>query len=335
MATGAYPPAETSNEVAVIPAFSASFQPELWTMQIIASFKSNLVMGNLVTNWPHEGQAGDAINIPSPTRIANTSDISDVDGTDPFSNHYATVPHDPVTLVANTEGVTQILMDQNYQIGRLVKDTSSIQSLRSLLDFYADDIGYGLALKVDALLHQTGSLLQGGSAYPDYGGAVIGSDGSTAWSATSSGNAAALSDAGIRHLVFTLDDADVPQRDRALVIPPIEKKNLLGLARFTEQAFVGEMGSGNSIRNGLIGDIYGTPVYVSTNCPTINAADSTDVRVGLMMHKTAMALVMQKSIRIETQRKLEHFGTLIAGEVLFGVGEQRDDAGIPFVVPAS
>ena len=45
-----------------------------------------------------------------------------------------------------------------------------------------------------------------------------------------------VTDAGIRRMLRTMDDNNVPQSDRALVIPPVEKESLLAIARFTEQA---------------------------------------------------------------------------------------------------
>ena len=136
----------------------------------------------------------------------------------------------------------------------------------------------------------------GGDSAAAYHGdkAVIGSDGSTLFSSSQAG--VAIADAGLRKVIQTLDDADVPMEDRFLVVPPVEKKNLTGIARFTEQAFTGEVAGGNTIRNGLIGDLYGIPVYVSTNSPTNNSA-----RACLLAHRSAMVLAEQQSVRYQTQ----------------------------------
>ena len=152
---------------------------------------------------------------------------------------------------------------------------------------------------------------------------------------TNVGNGSALTDAGIRTMIQTLDDADVPQSDRYLIIPPVAKATLLGLPRFTEQAYTGETGSGNSIRNGRVGDIYGIEVFVSTNCPTETADDaSTTYRVGMMLHKSAMVHAEQMGVRSQTQYKQEHLGDLFTTDTIYGVGELRDDAAIGFVVPS-
>ncbi len=138
----------------------------------------------------------------------------------------------------------------------------------------------------------------------------------------------AIADAGLRKVIQTLDDQDVPMADRFLVVPPVEKKNLSGIARYTEQAFVGEDANGNTIRNGLIGDLYGIPVYVSTNSPTNNSS-----RACLMSHKSSMALVEQMGVRTQTQYKQEFLGDLFTADTIYGTGELRNDAGILIAVP--
>jgi hypothetical protein len=75
----------------------------------------------------------------------------------------------------------------------------------------------------------------------------------------------AITDAGIRKVIQTLDDADVPMDGRVLVLPPVARNVMMGLARFTEQAFVGDVGNNNTIRNGEIGNVYGVKV---TSLPT-------------------------------------------------------------------
>ena len=38
------------------------FVPELWSDDVIAGYKQNLVMGNLVSKINHRGKKGDALN---------------------------------------------------------------------------------------------------------------------------------------------------------------------------------------------------------------------------------------------------------------------------------
>jgi len=195
--------------------------------------------------------------------------------------------------------------------------------------FLADDAGFAMATQVDTSLHLEAANLAGGSGATTWTGADIGSDASTAY-VDASTNEAALTDAGIRHAVRRLDDVNVPQSNRFLVVPPVEKESLMGLARFTEQAFVGEVGAANTIRNGRIGSVYGVEVYCSTNCATADGG----ARIALMLHRSALGLVMQREIRVQRQYKLDQLATLVVADVLYGTGELRDDAGVSLAVPA-
>jgi len=129
-------------------------------------------------------------------------------------------------------------------------------------------------------------------------------------------------------MIQTLDDADVPQTERYLAIPPVERNTLMGIQRFTEEAFVGEAGPGNTIRNGMIGDLYGIQVYVSSNAPTPQSGD----RIGALFHKDALAHVEQMSVRSQTQYKQEFLSTLYTADTLYGVQVYRPEAGLILAV---
>jgi len=288
------------------------FIPELWSNEVVASYKKNLVLANLITVMNHNGKKGDTIHIPTPTRGAASLKTT----------------RQQVTLISATDSEIQISIDKHYEYSRLIEDLLDKQGLASMRQFYTDDAGYALATQVDSDIWTQCYALQGGDGAAAYHGdqAVIGSDGSTLFSASQVG--VAIADAGLRKVIQTLDDQDVPMADRYLVVPPVEKKNLTGIARFTEQAFTGEVANGNTIRNGLIGDLYGIPVYVSTNSPTNNSS-----RACLMAHKSAMALVEQMGVRTQTQYKQEFLGDLFTADTIYGTGELRNDAGILIAVP--
>lgn len=124
-------------------------------------------------------------------------------------------------------------------------------------------------------------------------------------------------------------------RDRFLVIPPVEKRRLLGLTRFTEQAFTGEMGAGNSIRNGLVGDVYGIPVYVSSNIATIESLNSIPFRVCLMFQRDSLCLVEQLGVRTQAQYKQEALGTLVTADRLYATATLRSEGCRAIVVPST
>ena len=121
--------------------------------------------------------------------------------------------------------------------------------------------------------------------------------------------------------------------DRCLIVPPTTRNTLMGLARFTEQAFVGDVGSSNTIRNGMIGDLYGVKAYGSTKADTAAGNSGTD-RICLLAHKDAFVLAEQMGVRAQTQYKQEYLGTLFTSDMLYGVAELRDSSAVALAVPA-
>ncbi len=270
----------------------------------------------------HKGKKGDTIHIPKPAR--GSASVKSANS--------------QVTLSAATNTVVDISINKHYEYSKLIEDIAEVQALASMRKFYTDDAGYALATQVEDDLFKQAEGFQGGAVtIPEVAGstlwekAVIGGDGSTNYTGTTS-NATDISDAGIRRMILTLDNANVPMDGRALVIPPIAANDLLALPRFTEQAFIG---SGDAIKTGKIGMLYGVDIYVTNNCPTISPTSGGDDRVGLLLHKDALVLAEQVGVRTQTQYKQEYLGDLFTADTIYGVGELRDDAGIAFTVPAA
>ena len=308
MANQAFPGSSTS---VVTKANAATFIPELWSDEIIAAYKQNLVMANLVSKMSFKGKKGDTLHIPKPTRGSAIVKAAATAVT--------------IQQTANTEVL--LVIDKHYEYSRMIEDITEAQALSSLRKFYTGDAGYALAKQVDTDLLQLGRDSQGGDGTIAYNKAVIGGDGSTLYTGS---NEDAITDAGIRKVIQTLDDADVPMDGRVLVLPPVARNVMMGLARFTEQAFVGEVGDNNTIRNGEIGNVYGVKVYVSTNCETATG----DARIGMMFHKDAFVLGEQLGVRSQTQYKQEYLGTLFTSDMLYGVKELRDEAAVAIAMAA-
>ncbi len=289
---------------------SATFIPEVWSDEIIAAYKKNLVAANLVKKMNFKGKKGDTVHIPAPTR----GDAS------------AKAASTQVTLIAATESEKTVSINQHWEYSRLIEDIVEAQALASLRQFYTDDAGYALAKKVDSVLVQLGRKANGGDGTAAYTGAQSGADGTTAYT----GTAGSLTDAAIRRSIQRLDDNDVPMDGRFLIVPPSTRNTLMGIARFTEQAFVGETGASNTIRNGEVGNVYGIPVFVTTNADAATDGD----RICLLAHKDFAVLVEQMGVRTQTQYKQEYLGTLFTADVLFGADELRDGSAVALAVPA-
>lgn len=298
-----------------------------------------------------KGKKGDTLHLPVPARGSATAKAANTQ----------------VTLIADTAGVIDVAIDKWFEYSKLYEDMAEMQALASMRQFYTDDAGFALAKRIDRDLHLLGAGFNGGAvaAATSYEKAVIGGDGVTNFSGATPGNGTALTDAGIRKVIQTLEDNDVNSAELSFVIPPVEAAVLRGIARFTEQAFVG---SGDVIKTGRLGNLYGVEVFTSTNCPWIhvNSVTSTQsvtfsgtaptgtyvdelgtsidwatstptdakFRACLMFHKDAMVLAEQQGIRTQSQYKQEYLGTLVTSDTIYGVKELRDYAALAIIVPS-
>ena len=77
---------------------AAKFIPQIWSDEIVAAYKKNLVLANLVKKMSFKGKKGDTVHIPAPTRGSASAKASTV----------------AVTLIAATESEVQV----SIKIGR-------------------------------------------------------------------------------------------------------------------------------------------------------------------------------------------------------------------------
>lgn len=299
---------------------AAKFIPQIWSDEVVATYKRNLVLANLIKKINMVGKKGDTLNIPKPGRGSATAKAASTQ----------------VTIVTDTATEVEVSLNQHWEYSILIEDIVETQALTSMRQFYTDDAGYALARQVDTSLIRIGRQAQGGTGTiatttDAYATAFIGSNGTTAYVAGSN-NEAALTDAAIRRSIQRLDDNDVPMDGRFLLVPPSTRNTLMGIARFTEQAFVGEGGSSNTIRNGEVGNVYGVPVFVTNNADTTTGTGAA--RICLLGHRDFAVLATQKEVRTQTQYKQEYLGNLFTADTLFGVAELRDYAAVAIAVTA-
>ena len=315
MANSTYP----NMSGAVTNTSAAKFIPQIWSDEIRAAYEKNLILANLVKKMSMTGKKGDTIHVPAPIRgNANLK----AEGT-------------AVTIQNNTETEVLVTIDKHYEYSRIIEDITEVQALASLRNFYTADAGYALARQVDNDLFALGKSFGDGDGSSWVNSAVFYNDatgGLTAYAADTVAAADVFTDAAFRALIQKMDDADVPMDNRAFVIPPSLRNAIMGIDRYVSSDFVG----GQAVQNGLLGSLYGVDIYVTSNCPVIEAAaDNTaggDIKAAMLVHQDTMILAEQQSVRSQTQYKQEFLGTLYTADTLYGVKAYRPDSGFVLAV---
>lgn len=301
---------------------AATFIPELWSDEIVAAYKSNLVLANLVNKMPMSGKKGDTLHIPKPTRGSAS----------------AKGASSQVTLIAATESEVQVNVNKHYEYSRLIEDITDVQALASMRKFYTDDAGYALAKQVDDDLFALGKSLGNGdgSSWAHSNSFYIdGANGIAAYAEDTVAITDVFTDLAFRELIKQLDDNDTPMENRFIVIPPSVRQTIMGIDRYNSSDFV----DGRGVMNGQIGTLYGIDVYVSSNCPVIetaanNSASAVDTKGAIIGHKDAMVLAEQMGVRSQTQYKQEYLSNLFTSDTLYGTQVLRPESALVVAVPA-
>jgi len=296
------------------------FIPEIWSDEVIAAYKANLVLANLVRKMSFKGKKGDTLHIPKPTRGVAAAKAANT----------------AVTIQANVESEVQVLIDQHFEYSRFIEDIVETQALSSLRSFYTEDAGYALAKKVDdTLIGLAKTFGDGTTTYVHSNSYYIdASTGLTLYALDTVTTSDVFTDAGFRKLIQLMDDADVPMDGRKFAIPPSLRNAIMGIDRYNSSDFV----DGRGVNNGQIGKLYGIDVYVSSNMPTIETAGDNSVgdaiKAALLFHTDTMVFAEQLGVRSQTQYKQEYLSTLYTADTLFGVKTVRPEAGFVLAVNA-
>jgi hypothetical protein len=319
MAAVAYPGGSTS----IVNKVNADkFIPEIWSDEVVAAYKKNLVLANLVNKMTMKGKKGDTLHIPKPTRGVATAKAANA----------------AVTIQADTETEVLVSIDQHFEYSRFIEDIVEVQALASLRRFYTEDAGYALAKKVDDTLFQLGKTFGNGTTTFVHSNSffIDASTGLTAYAADTVVPADVFTDAGFRALIKLMDDADVPMDGRFFTVPPSLRAAIMGIDRYNSSDFV----DGRGVQNGQIGSLYGIDIYVSSNCPVIEtdaentATNGGDIKAAILAHRDTMVLAEQLGVRSQTQYKQEYLSTLYTADTLYGVKTIRPEAGFVLAVNA-
>ena len=270
------------------PTTGATFIPEIWAKEAIIARDSNLVAAQVVDrHYESDANFGDTIHVPTVALL--TADT--------------VTPGTPLTPAAPTESEVQILLDKFKGKAVQITDVLKKQRKYNLAEIYGKRIGMALSTAIDtdvwaqAVTGQTNTAVDAG---------------------------AAVTLAKVVNAMTTLDAVNVPLEERALVV----EANTMGVLRqidtFTRYDATGSAGVAvaSSAKAGLVGHVYGVPVYMSNNIPS-GTVSATNKWKNILLHKSAIALVVQKDITMEKDRTALNLADDIVGSCVYGVKTMR------------
>ncbi|MGW9529633.1 phage major capsid protein [Paenibacillus terrae] len=255
-----------------------NFIPTIWSARLNESLKKNLVYGSVV-NTDYEGEIkgqGSTVKINSIGAVT----IGNYDKVAGIGN--------PQELDATQK---TLVIDQAKYFNFQVDDVDAAQANVNLLDGGIVEASYGLANVVDQYLAGFYTEVKAENK--------IGND-TTPITPTKDTAYDLLIDLGV-----LLDENNVPESERFVVVPAWYYGLLLKDARFTKDP--------NIIRTGYVGDIDGMTVYKSNNVPNIVGA-KYKIIAG---HKSAISFAGQVD-SVEAFRPEKQFSDAVKGLQVFG-----------------
>ncbi len=262
----------------------SNFIPEIWAAQLLSNLKKNLVFaGPGVVNRDYEGDianAGDTVRI---TSISRPTIGTYVKGST------------TITPEQLTDADRALLIDQSKYFAFEVDDIDLRQSANggALMAEAALESAYGLADTADQYV---AALYTGADA----GNAI----------STTSITSAALAVTGLVNLKVKLDNANVPNQGRYVIVPPWYHGWLLQSDTFVR---VDASGSDDTLRNGVVGRAFGFDVMLSNNCINVTGDDYI-VQAG---YPGAISFAEQIA-KVEPFRPEDSFGDALKGLHLYG-----------------
>jgi hypothetical protein len=271
------------------------FIPELWSDEILDALEHKLVMAKIV-NQDFSAMIldkGGVIHIPEISNLSANAKTTRV----------AVIVQAP-----SNESVSNITINQHWEVSFMVEDLAEIQTSVNLRNIYTKRAGYAIANQVD------GALVANAEAQFD------------TIDATSALNTSFLDEADILLAKTILDENDCPQEDRHLIVAPQAYNKLLAIDRFTSAEHLGPSFQ-NEIRQGALGVLHGFIVWMTQMLAATGTATTSTVE-SILMHRDALALAMQLAPRVQANYLPEYLGWLVTTDVVYGIGNLRPEWGI-------
>ena len=260
---------------------AANFIPEMWRDAILDYAERKFQLRNQVLDFSSMlAGGGDILHIPKvdeETAAAKSADTA-------------------VTYTNNTDGKVDLAVDQHHYEAKRIEDIVKVQESADLFNAYARSMGYALAKKVENYLAVT--VLQG----------ATGNDTAVA---TDNILLAAELRGGLEKLLD--QDFDYTDGETFLYASPKVYMQLMGIGDFTEAQKRGD--AVNPISGGNLMQIYGMPVYASTDW---SEGTGTGEEIATVFNRNSVYFAQQIAPRVQSSYDLDYLATSVVADVLFG-----------------
>jgi len=310
------------------PSYSGSFIPQLWSNKLNAKFYLNTMMTEIAnTDWEGEiKNQGDSIRI----RTAPSIVIDDYAGAGTTLTTRVPVP---------------IFQDMQINKGKYfsvqINDVLAHQADMDLMNMFTDDAAKQLKIAIENEAFFNWFVTEGAVA-ANKGAAAGAISGSYALGTDVAPLAAATAGMVLKTILnmsATLDEQNVPEEGRWLIISPVERQALME-SSMAQAYFTGDASS--IVRTGKIGMIDRFTVYVSNLLPkgttskatvagltaasagaTLTNAKPRRMMVAGTKHACAFASQIAKT---EPLRNQTDFGDIVRGLAVYGRKVVKNDA---------
>lgn len=282
--------------------------PEVWGQKINDFYKAKLVMADFFTNRSDElANGGDVIHTPNTTEMAASAKVN----------------AQAVTLVSPTETRIDLTVDQWFEVSFAIEDRQAAQVARSytIMERYAKNAGYSLAKRLEVAI---ATLFAGFSQ-------SVGATGTN------------LADSEIRAAISLLEEANVDMDEVAFFLSPgVFWKQVQNLDKFSLAI---NSPSNDPASKRPTATLYGIPVYISNNIQYVSGSTG---RNNAIAHPDAIhyatsplgagsskgKMVGSNGIRVQSNYIPEYLSTVTTADILYGVVENRDAAGVRIITAA-
>lgn len=211
----------------------------------------------------------------------------------------AVVSGDAIVYTATTENSVSMSINRHFYAGVDIEDITKVQANLDLAKEYASKLSYSLKRQLDtdltglySGLSKTAGTLNGG-----------------------------FDDNALRFAVRQLDDDDVTEEDRTFAFRPIVSQEMLGIDKYVDQSFLGELAKKGPLQTGLIGQRYGLAFFKTTQINTTGGQNN------LVFQREAFSYAIQKPLIVEKMART-NLTTPVLASMLWGRVESRDVAAV-------